>query len=85
MFSKLFEMLPDADHLLSLSAEELAGPLLVSLEGGNQINPKIIISYDDMGAGNRQQFAQNPESKLSFRTAYGDTVCINGGLAALGM
>ena len=48
MFSKLFEMLPDADHLLSLSAEELAGPLLVSLEGGNQINPKIIISYDDM-------------------------------------
>lgn len=48
MFSKLFEILPDAEHLLSLSAEELAGPLLVSLEGGERINPEIIISYDDM-------------------------------------
>ena len=38
MFSKLFEMLPDAEHLLSLSAEELAGPLLVSLEDREQIN-----------------------------------------------
>ena len=45
MFSKLFEMLPDAEHLLSLSAEELAGPLLVSLEGGERINPEVIISY----------------------------------------
>ena len=38
MFSKLFEILPDAEQLLSLSAEELAGPLLVSLEGSEQIN-----------------------------------------------
>lgn len=38
MFSKLFEILPDAEDLLSLSAEELAGPLLVSLEGSEQIN-----------------------------------------------
>lgn len=38
MFSKLFEMLPDAEDLLSLSAEELAGPLLVSLENREQIN-----------------------------------------------
>ena len=48
MFAKLFEVLPDAEHLLSLSAEELAGPLLVSLEGGERINPKVIISYNDM-------------------------------------
>ena len=41
MFAKLFEVLPDAEHLLSLSAEELAGPLLVSLEGGERINPKV--------------------------------------------
>ena len=46
IFPKLFEMLPDAEHLLSLSAEELAGPLLVSLEGGEQINPEVIISCD---------------------------------------
>ena len=38
MFSKLFEIFPDAEDLLSLSAEELAGPLLVSLEGSEQIN-----------------------------------------------
>ena len=48
IFSKFFEMLPDAEHLLSLSAEELAGPLLVSLEGGDRINPEIAISYDDL-------------------------------------
>ena len=48
MFSKLFEMLPDAEHLLSLSAEELAGPLLVSLEGGDWINLEETILYNDM-------------------------------------
>ena len=48
MFSKLFEMLPDAEHLLSLSAEQLAGPLLVSLEGGDWIQLEETISYDDM-------------------------------------
>ena len=45
---KLFEILPDAEHLLSLSPEDLAGPLLVSLEGMEQINPEGIISYDIM-------------------------------------
>ena len=29
--SKLFELLPDADYLLSLEPEYLAGPLLISL------------------------------------------------------
>ena len=48
IFSKLFDLLPDGEHLLSLSAEELAGPLLVSLEGGDRINPNIVISYDDL-------------------------------------
>lgn len=48
IFSKLFEMLPDAETLLSLPAEQLAGPLLVSLERGDRINPQVIISYDDM-------------------------------------
>ena len=48
IFSKLFEMLPDAEQLLSLEPEELAGPLLVSLKDFNQINPENIIRYDDM-------------------------------------
>lgn len=48
IFSKLFEILPDAEHLLSLEPEDLAGPLLVSLEGMEQINPEGIISYDIM-------------------------------------
>ena len=45
MFSKLFQMLPDAEQLLSLSAEELAGPLLVSLEGSEQINLEDEITH----------------------------------------
>ena len=48
MFSKLFEILPDAEQLLSLDAEELAGPLLVSLENSDRIIPENIIQYDDM-------------------------------------
>ena len=55
MFSKLFERLPDAEQLLSLSAEELAGPLLVSLidnlksnrENDKTVSPNII-GYDNM-------------------------------------
>ena len=45
IFSKLFEMLPNAEHLLSLSAEELAGPLLVSLGGSEQINLEDEITH----------------------------------------
>ena len=48
MFSKLFEILPDAEDLLSLEPEQLAGPLLISLEGREQINPEGIIGYDSM-------------------------------------
>ena len=48
MFSKLFEILPDAEHLLSLEPEELAGPLLVSLEGNQDIIPGNIIAYESM-------------------------------------
>ena len=46
MFPKLLEMLPDADSLLRLEPEELAGPLLVSLEGDQNINPENVISHD---------------------------------------
>lgn len=47
-FSKLFERLPDAEYLLSRSAEELAGQLLVALEGSEQIIPENAILYDNM-------------------------------------
>ena len=47
-FSNLFELLPDADHLLSLEPEELAGPLLISLEYKEQITPENIIGYESM-------------------------------------
>ena len=45
MFSKLLEILPDAESLLSLEPEELAGPLLISLEGSQNINPGSVISH----------------------------------------
>ena len=48
IFPKLFEMLPDAEDLLSLEPEELAGPLLISLEGSQTITPETIISHEDM-------------------------------------
>ena len=46
IFQKLFEMLPDAESLLDLESEELAGPLLVSLQGSERINPDAIISHE---------------------------------------
>ena len=48
MFSKLFEIFPDAEQLLNLEPEELAGPLLVSLENRDKIIPEGIIGYDKM-------------------------------------
>ena len=48
LFRKLFEMLPEADTLLSLEPEDLAGPLLISLDGSQTITPEGIISHDSM-------------------------------------
>ena len=48
MFSKLFEILPDAEQLLSLEPQELAGYLLVSLDGIEQILPHREISHNNM-------------------------------------
>ena len=48
MFSKFFEILPDAEQLLSLDPEELAGSLLVSLENSDQITSENIIGYNNM-------------------------------------
>ena len=46
IFQKLFSMFSDAPALLSLEPEELAGPLLLSLEGSNRIIRDNVISYD---------------------------------------
>ena len=48
IFSKLFKILPDAEHLLSLEPEELAGPLLISLGGIEPINPEVLITRKNM-------------------------------------
>lgn len=50
-FNKLFELLPNAEHLLSLEPEELAGPLLVclvSLNDNQCMKPEEIISSSAM-------------------------------------
>ena len=43
--SDLLESLQNADYLLSLEPEELAGPLLVYLDGNQNIDPEGFISY----------------------------------------
>ena len=63
MFSKLFELLPDAEQLLSLQPEELAGPLLISLEGIKQINPEGIITYKKMVEEIERSSHSNPQLK----------------------
>ncbi len=53
IFKKLFELLPNAEHLLSLEPEELAGPLLLSLlslNGTQSMRPEGIISYQAMSS-----------------------------------
>ena len=59
MFSELFKHLPDAEQLLNLEPEALAGPLLISLEGIRQIDPVGLISYKNM----KQEIDSNPQIK----------------------
>ena len=61
IFSKLFEMLPDAKHLLSLEPAELAGHLLISLEDIKQINPESLITYKKMGDEIKRRSNSNPQ------------------------
>ena len=61
LFTNLFEFLPEAEHLLSLEPEELAGPLLLSLEDIERIIPGNIIGYDQLsGAIERQAGIKYP-------------------------
>ena len=70
MFSKLFELLPDAENLLSLQPEELAGPLLISLEEVQQINPEGLITYRNM----RQEIESN--SQINYPNGYHEDVLL---------
>ena len=44
----LLENLQNADYLLSLEPEELAGPLLIYLDGNQNIDLEWVISYGSM-------------------------------------
>ena len=62
-FSELFKLLPDADHLLSLEPENLAGPLLISLEDSQWITPNEVISHESM----KYAIQRDLESKYPYK------------------
>ena len=73
MFPKLLEMLPDAESLLRLEPEELAGPLLISLEDDQRIIPSNVISLDPMSRAfeavpreMRQKYPPEHDNKILF-------------------
>ena len=73
MFPKLLEMLPDADSLLSLEPEELAGPLLVSLEGNQNLDLGSTISHRHLSwsfeakTELRQKYPPKHDDEILFR------------------
>ena len=70
IFPKLFELLPDAGHLLSLQPEELAGPLLISLDGSDRIDPFAIISIEPLGRYMQTQ----PSVRERYPTEHNDQI-----------
>lgn len=70
MFQKLFEMLPDAESLLSLEPEELAGPLLVSLEERADIILEEVISFDSMS----RSFGAQTELRQKYPSTHDDEI-----------
>ena len=70
IFPKLFELLPDAEHLLSLQPEELAGPLLISLDGSDYINPSDIISFGLMDL----YFHATPKARQEYPAEHDDEI-----------
>ncbi len=66
IFPKLIEILPNADALLSLEPEELAGPLLVSLQGSDYINPFEVISYELLEIAEIQEFLAKDANEILF-------------------
>ena len=77
IFRKLFEIFSDAESLLAVEPEELAGHLLVSLEGSQNIIPENVISFDPMSRlfeemprekcrGMRQKYPPEYDNKILF-------------------
>ena len=84
-FAKLFELLPNAEHLLSLSAEELAGPLLVSLKNRERILPEGIIRYDDMEREINRSSRSNPNLNYPHGCREDVPLCTYGSVAMFGL
>ena len=74
MFSKLFALLPDAKHLLSLEPAELAGPLLIALGDVEQINPEGLITYKKMTEEIKRRSHSNPQ--LIYPKVYDEDVLL---------
>ena len=66
IFPKLSQMLPNADDLLSLEPEELAGPLLLSLQDSNRINPSEVISFSLLKRSKVQEYLSHNPDKILF-------------------
>ena len=74
IFSKLFEILPNAKHLLSLEPAELAGHLLISLEDIKQINPESLITHKNMTEEIKRNSPRNPQ--LIYPKVYDEDVLL---------
>ena len=74
MFSKLFALLPNAKHLLSLEPAELAGHLLISLGDIEQINPEGLITYKNMIEEIKRSSLRNPQ--LIYPKVYNEDVLL---------
>ena len=73
IFPKLFETFPDAESLLAVELEELAGPLLVSLAGNQNIMLENLISHGLMSISfeggqreRRQQYPPEHDNEILF-------------------
>lgn len=64
LFKNLFDMLPEADDLLSLEPEDLAGRLLLSLgDYQGEINPRGIIACKSMSEELRRTMPKDHQLK----------------------
>ena len=72
IFPKLFSMFSDAEDLLSLEPEELAGPLLLALEGNDRIIRDNVVSNDLLSSlfksmpKMRQEYPSNLDNEILF-------------------
>lgn len=78
IFYKLFELLPNAEHLLSLEPEELAGPLLLSLQSLDNtqfMRPEGIISFSAMSSVLKNMSdSKKKDMNLNYPVEYYDNI-----------